>query len=185
MHRLTTALSSFFPVPRPRSIFLDHMYHEVGVFLSLLLGSWASEILCFGDLSIQHHRAELFMLDFHSLCHYHIQNSFWCFDRQNSSSSCESGRREGFSNSKSGLHLLFDEDFKLDFRLLLESLALSDVAHKPATETCNTRNQVSEAKTKFMLKQPLQPGDKNTIFRKSLWRTNLINLRWLVGIFLA
>ena len=38
-----------------------------------------------------------------------------------------------------------------DFRLFLESLALSDVAHKPATETYNTRNQVSEANTKYML----------------------------------
>ena len=38
-----------------------------------------------------------------------------------------------------------------DFRLFLESLALSDVAHKPATETYNTRNQVSEAKTKYVI----------------------------------
>ena len=53
-----------------------------------------------------------------------------------------------------------------DFRLLLESLALSDVAHNPATETYNTRNTVREAKTKYMLLQTLQSGDKFTVFSK-------------------
>lgn len=84
---------------------------------------------------------------------YSVQSIYGESPRQNSSSSCESGRRwEGFSNSKSAFHLLLGEDFKLWRWEKSSKTSLNDCVVKTIDAGHHTRSWSTQESGTILLK---------------------------------